>query len=45
MNKKDANKNKNNNKRYCIHCGAEIMYDNYDWCDWCGQAQNSRHDD
>lgn len=45
MNKKEINKNKNNGKRYCIHCGAEIMYDNYDWCDWCGQAQVDRHDD
>ncbi len=36
--KKANNQKRNNGKRYCRHCGAELLY-NDDKCDWCGEEQ------
>jgi len=36
--KKKNNASRSNGKKYCRHCGAEMLYDD-DRCDWCGEDQ------
>ena len=36
--KRTSNNKRNNGKKYCRHCGAEILYDD-NKCDWCGEDQ------